>query len=132
LRAVAECNLGKPEFTLSEKGEVPAIKMYEEQGLKPWFASMSCWQSKITPDMLPVQLAIVEVPATGSSEVVNNPHMRAVVIDWPEAPINCELIPNGEEAKKLPCQQATFSEPLRFFQFHSTGKAYKQEVVIRQ
>ena len=131
LAIIAKCRPAK-EFDSLEKIEA-ADKLYEEKGLLPWQDNIGCWESRITRDMLPVKLAIVEEPTKNWGQVVKNPHIANAFVDWPSAGEECEIKPDGDESRKLPCQKATFTLALKYFQFHSTGKETgKVEVIIRQ
>lgn len=132
LAIVAKCQ--PKDFDSPEKVS-RAAKLYQEEGLLPWHGSMTCWESLITKEMLPVKLAVVEAPIGNNelSQEIRTPRISGTFSDWPLASETCEIVPDGDKSKKLPCQKAIFASPLRFFQFHSTGpKPEKVEVVVRQ
>jgi hypothetical protein len=78
-------------------------------------------------------LDVVEAPTEGLSRVVRNTRIANTFTDWTNNVAECEIIPDGDENKKLPCREAKFDYPLNFFQFHSTGpKPIEVVVVVRR
>jgi len=132
IAVIARCRPAK-EFDSVEKVQA-ASKLYKEKGLLPWQKNMGCWESMISQDMLPVRLAVVEAPTNGWSQVVKSPQINGgAIVDWPGAPECIEVMPNGDESKKLPRNKAIFNFPGYFTQFHSNcSEPEKVEVVVRQ
>jgi hypothetical protein len=130
LAVVAKCQ--PKEFDTPKKLE-EAIKLYADKGLLPWHSSMSCWESMITKDILPVRLAVVSV-CDGSSEVVKNPHSvqdiqltyRLINGSWKD----CGIIVNGNLQNILGCKDG-LSFPPSTVQFVGK-KSFKVEIRIIQ
>lgn len=122
--------------------------LYGKEGFKPWDhdnqygGGSACWGLKLAvlgyykedEIKLPARLALVEAPASGEwGWVIKNPHLNNAYTTWPDAPTDCEVMPDGDESNVHPCLEANFSYPLKFFQFRSTnGKPIRFEVVVRR
>ncbi len=47
LTAIQACNPEHEDFILDKDGLLPAIKVYENQGVEPWIKSFDCWKSGV-------------------------------------------------------------------------------------
>lgn len=122
--------------------------LYGKEGFKPWDhdnqfgGGSACWGLKLAglgyykdeEVKLPARLTIVEAPANGElSQIVKNPKLNNGYITWPSAPKECEVVPDGDESKKVPCLEANFTYVVNSYRFRSTGtEPLKFEVVVRR
>lgn len=110
---------------------------------KPWEGTpgnttRGCWMPEILALQgagvkLPFLLDTVEVPAEGLSRVIRNPRIENAVVDWTPAPEGCEIVVEGQENTKRPCNNASFDRHYKFFQFKSSiNKPLEIRLIVRR